>query len=224
MFDWQRLVTLHARRAPFVAVLVAAAIGGSAVLIRAITVDEARELLQFTRLSAVLIAAASAAATENCCVAITATTSLTRSRSSWLGAAIISAVAIAVWVGPVILASEIAGDPGGLPLGGLLIELCALLVVGWLLTESIARQRGPSGAGTVAGAVLTLAVIMTLMTPHTIDWLWRGPDPDWWRIHVRWVVIAVAAAGFLAASLRDSAAPQTLNRRVQPQRRWRSHD
>ncbi len=224
MFDSPRLVTLHARRAPFVAVLVAAATGGSAVLIRAFMVDEARELLQITRLSAVLVAAAAAAATENCCVAITATTSLTRSRSSWLGAAMTAVLAITAWVGPVIVASEVAGDSGGLPLSGLLIELCALLVVGWLLTESVARHRGPSGAGAVAGAVLTLAVVMTLMTPHTMNWLWRGPDPNWWRIHVRWVAIAGAAAGCLGVSLRDWAAPHTFNRRVQLQRRRRGHD
>lgn len=206
-FDWRMLVAMHLRRTPFGAVIGAALIGGAAVLLRAMYVDASEDVLQFARLSAVIIAAASAAALENSCSAITSTTSLRRSVSAWLSAGLTGGGAMVVWLVPVLVARRIAGDPGGLPVGGLMIEMVALLVVGWLLTEVISRVRGMSGAGTLAGASLTLAVIMSLMTSYTIEWLWRGPDPDWQVIHVRWAMIAAIATSCLAVGLRDSAAP-----------------
>ena len=207
-FDRRQLVALHVRRAPLSQVVVAAALGSAAVVLRALYAETSRDVLQFARLSAVLVAAAAAVALENSCAAITGTTSLRRSASSWLSAGLTGAVAIVVWLMPVLIARRIAGDPDGLPIGGALIELVALLVVGWLLTETISVLRGPSGAGTVAGASLTLCVVMTLMTPHAIEWLWRGPDPDWGVIHLRWAVIAAIAIMLLAVMLRDSAAPR----------------
>ncbi|HUF98769.1 MAG TPA: hypothetical protein VMM60_11635 [Ilumatobacter sp.] len=216
MFDRPTLVASHVRRAPLGTVLAAAAVGGCAVLIRALTVDTSRDVLQFARLSAVLIAAAAAAAMENTSAPITNTASLPRSVSLWLSAAITGLAAIVMWVGPVMLSGTLVGDGSGLPLGGLLIEFVALLVVGWLLTESVTRVRGPVAAGTAAGALLLLGVITTLMTPHTIEWLWRGPDPHWWRIHLRWALIAVVAGALLGLSARDAAAGRPSIRRVHP--------
>jgi hypothetical protein len=213
-FDWRRLIAMHVRRAPLAQVSAAAVVGGAAVVLRALYADTSRGVLQIARLSAVLVAAAAAVALENACVSVTGTTSLRRSASSWLSAGLCGAVALVLWVVPVLIARQIAGDPGGLPIGGLLIEFVALILVGWWLTEAVSALRGPSGAGNVAGISLTLAVVMTLMTPHTIDWLWRGPDPDWRVIHVRWAVIAAIATVLLAIGLRDAAAPWPSLRRV----------
>ena len=215
-FDWPQLVAMHVRRAPLGQVMVAAMIGGAAVVLRALYVDTAGDVLQFARLSAVLVAAGAAVALENSCVPITGTTGLRRSTSSWLSAGLTGVFALVVWLGPVLIAREIAGDRGGLPVVGVVIEFIALIVVGWLLTEVVSVLRGPSGAGNMAGASLSLAVVMTLMTPHTIEWLWRGPDPEWRAIHVRWAVIASIAAMLLAVGLRDAAAPWPSLRRVRP--------
>jgi hypothetical protein len=213
-FDGRRLARFHARRAPWGSVLVAAVAGGVIVILRAIYSDSAREVLPFARLSAILLAAASAGALEDPCVAITSTTSLRRSASAWFSVSLTGAVAMIAWLLPVLGARQIAGDPSGLPIGGVVVEFLALLIAGWLLTQMISGRRGPSGAGTLAGASLTLAVIMSLMTPYTIDWLWRGPDPDWRVIHVRWATIGASAAGLLAVGLRDAAASRPLSRRV----------
>jgi len=213
-FDWRQLVAMHVRRAPLGQVMVAAMMGGAAVVLRALYVDTSRDVLQFARLSAVLIAAGAAIALENSCVSITGTTSLRRSTSSWLSAGLTGVGALVVWLGPVLIARRIAGDPGGLPIGGVVIEFIALILVGWLLTEVVSVLRGPFGAGNMAGASLSLAVVMTLMTPHTIEWLWRGPDPDWRAIHVRWAAIASIATVLLTIGLRDAARPCPSPRRV----------
>lgn len=205
-FDWRALVAAHIRRAPLGHVVIAALIGGTVVILRSLYADSSREVLQFARLSAVLVAAAAAVASENPCRSITATTSLRRSTSTWLSTALTGVAATALWISPVWFARRIAGDGVGLPIGGVLVELVALLFVGWLMTELISAFRGPVGAGAMAGAGLAVVVVMTLMTPHTIEWLWRGPDQEWQRIHIRWAAIAAVSAVLLAISVRDSAA------------------
>ncbi len=215
-FDRSRLIAMHIRRAPVGQVVVTSMLGGAAVLLRALYVDTSRDVLQFSRLSAVMIAAAAAVALENSCVSITGATSLRRSVSSWLSAGLCGAGALVLWLVPVLIARQIAGDPAGLPVGGVVVEFIALIVVGFWLTEAVSALRGPSGAGNVAGVSLSLTVVVTLMTPHTIEWLWRGPDPDWRVIHVRWGAIASAAAVLLALGLRDTAAPWPSLRRVHP--------
>jgi hypothetical protein len=213
-FDRRGLVVFHVRRTPWGPVLLAAAIGGAAVTLRALYSDSAREMLPFARLSAVLIAAAAAVALENPCAAITSTTSLRRSASAWLTIALTGVGAMVAWLPPVLVARRITGEPGGLPIGGVVIEFAALLVIGWLFTEMISKSRGPSGAGTSAGVSLTMAAIISVMTPYTMKLLWRGPDPDWADIHARWALIAAIATACLAVGLRDSAAPWPSLRKI----------
>ena len=102
---------------------------------------------------------------------------------------IVATIAIAVpaaWSG---------GHLSRLPIGGLLIELIALMSAGWMIASFIGQVDAVRGSGPKSAAGLVLLCLVSLVSPRTLHWLWTGPSPSWRIVHVRWSVIGLVSVG-----------------------------
>lgn len=196
------LVAVSLRRVPVAAVVAGGLLSGVVLLVPTGHAATADELLPAARLASILVAASTAGVVVDPSAALTDTTWRGRRRRIAFVLAPTMALAGAIWVTAAIIAERLVGA-GRLPLGGLAIELAALIVVCWALTAILAQTRGTRGAPLAGATCLMVAALGTTANPHTIEWLWRSPDPGWLASHMRWTAIGVAGVAGLAAVWRD---------------------
>lgn len=210
MTDRSRLLGHVLLRAPVVPLAVTTVIGALLTVARVTAAGELGELLTVLRLDAVVLAAAAALCLEDPAEVLAASSPLGLRDRRLLSVAVTAVLLVVAWTSIAVAAAGVDGRLGELPFGGLLIELLALASSGWMIAAIFGRATGQRGSGGRAAIALLLLSVLTLVTPQTIEWLWRGPSPAWRIVHVRWAMIgAVTFAGFLLLS-RDPA--QTIGR------------
>lgn len=221
MTDRSRLLGHVLLRVPVVPLAVTAVIGALLTVVRVASAGELGELLTALRLDAVVLAAVAALCLEDPAEVLAASSPLGLRSRRLLSVAATVVLLVVAWTSIAVVAAGVDGRLAELPFGGLLIELLALASTGWMIAAVFGRATGQRGSGGRAAVVLLLLGVLTLVTPQTIEWLWRGPNPAWRIAHVRWTVIGlVTFAGFLLLS-RDPA--QTLGRASPSRSRsWRA--
>ena len=169
------------------------------------------ELVLVLRLDALAVAAVAATCLEDGAEELTASAPVGMARRRVASVAMTGAMGALAWLAIAVFVGLTSGRTGELPLGGLLIEVAALISVGWVLAAMITSTLGWRGSGVRATAAVSVLTVCTVFTPRTLDWLWSGPSPAWRIVHVRWSVIGlVSLAGFLLLS-RDPARRQILS-------------
>ncbi len=205
MIDRSGLIRDVVRRMPWVALGVTALIGGGFTLAGAAVTDSSGELLLLLRLDALMLAATAALCLEDGSEVLTISAPLGRRNRRLFSVAVTGLSSLLLWSGIAGLAATVAGRWADVPFGGLLIELSALTVTGWLIAAMVNGAFGWRGSGPRSAAVLCLVTVCTLLVPRTLEWLWRGPGPAWRIVHIRWCIIGLASsAGFVLLS-RDPA-------------------
>lgn len=200
--DRRALLTFGVRRTPVGAICAAGVVAGGVMVPIALAVEDPGELLVLARLAAIVVAASATSAVVDPCASLTDTT--WRGRRPRLGV-VLAATAVAVgvaWLVPAAIASSLVASPG-IPVGGLLIELLALAIVGWVATAVFTSWQGPRGAPLVGATALVVVALATMTIARTIEWLWRSPGPGWIASHGRWSLIAVTGLLLLVVVWRD---------------------
>jgi len=196
------------RRTPWAALGGVALVCGAATALWASANDGMGELLLVLRLDALAVAAVTATCLEDGTEELTASAPVGMTRRRVASVAVTGVMGVLAWLAIAVAAGLISGRTGELPLGGLLIEVAALISAGWGLAAMITATLGWRGSGVRATAAVSVLTVCTVFTPRTLDWLWSGPSPAWRMVHIRWSVIGlVSFAGFLLLS-RDPARRQ----------------
>jgi len=211
MIDVNAFLVVVGRRTPWAALCGVALVCGAATALWASANDGIGELLLVLRLDALAVAAVTATCLEDGAEELAACAPVGMAQRRVASVAMTGAMGVLAWLAIAVAAGLISGRTRELPLAGLLIEVAALISVGWVLAAMITATFGWRGSGFRAAAAVSVLTVCSVFTPRTMDWLWSGPSPAWQIVHVRWSVIGlISFAGFLLLS-RDPAPRQILS-------------
>jgi hypothetical protein len=199
------------RRVPWPQLAGVGMVCGPLLTVRALTAKASGDLLPFMRLTSLALAAATVLAVADAACSVTEPTRVgrLRLRVSAVSAAIVAAVVL--WAVLLTIVRAAAATPQRLPVAGLLMELLAMSMAGWLIAAVLSRASGGRFMPARAAAMLVMSVAMTVTTPPKIRWFWVAPGPGWDRSHVRWAMVGAAAlALFVVHSLDPARVPARL--------------
>lgn len=118
------------------------------------------------------------------------------------------AAAAAAWAGLLAIGEAMWPAPGpALPKGDLTLEFAAMAAVA-LGAASLRISASGSGGGVAAGAALVAGIAACTAHPRLALWMLAGvPGGEVWNLaHLRWGVVAAAAAGLTLLLMRDPGA------------------
>ena len=195
------------RRLPWLALAATTAVSAAVVWARALQVESTDDLLQVTRLTSVLMAAGAASCLEDGNELVTAATPFGRLRRRVLAVGLTGLVTVACWLIVVIGATAVVDRRSDtLPVGGLLIELLAMMAFGWLVAAMLIGRSSWRGSGMRAGLGVIIAALITVSIATLNRRLWPMPGTGWTEVHERWSAIAVVSLVAFMVTSRDPAA------------------
>jgi hypothetical protein len=197
------------RRVPWLSIGTTFLVCVTVALARALQVESASDLLQVARLTSVLMAAAAASCLEDGNEMVTAATPFGRLRRRLVAVLLTGLVTVGGWLIVMIGAAAGVRAPSGgpsLPVGGLLIELLALMAFGWLVAAILMNRSSWHGSGMRAGLGVIIAALITISVARLARWLWPMPGRGWVEGHQRWTAIAIVSIVVFMLTSRDPAA------------------
>jgi hypothetical protein len=194
------------RGLPWLALAVTTVVSAVAVWARALQVESTVDLLQVTRLTSVLMAAGAASCLEDGNEMLTTATPFGRLRRRVLAVSLTGLVTVACWLIVVVGATVLVDRDGeALPVGGLLIELLAMMAFGWLVAAMLTSRSSWKGSGMRAGLGVIIAALITFSIGALNRRLWPIRDTGWTAVHERWITIAVVSMVAFLVTSRDPA-------------------
>ncbi len=204
-----------ARRLPWLALAVTTVVSAVALWARALQVESTDDLFQVTRLTSVLMAAGAASCLEDGNELLTTATPFGRLRRRVLAVGLTGLVTVACWLIVVIGATAVVNRRiETLPVGGLLIELLAMMAFGWLVAAMLISRSSWKGSGMRAGLGVIIATLITFSIAAVNRRLWPIRDTGWTAARERWVTIAAVSLVAFVVTSRDPAGRLATRRRA----------
>lgn len=198
------------RRMPLTTLGAAALLAGGFVWVWATRREEGVQLVGYLRCPTVVLAAAAAPFLDDIAAPLLDVTPRGRCRRRAIDALVTLALVLVVWVAVALVGFVVVDRaepfPNQFPWGASLIEVAALIMLGFVAMIVVSQLTGPGSGGRVA-LMIGVTALSTLAIPRMNTWLWPTvPFGSAWRdAHLRWAVLAAVAVGALIMLSRDPA-------------------